>query len=248
MTGSGFQRALAELLTAGDARILLDERPTELAARFGLTRTELDLLVAADRRQLDINIRSVTNKRLDMLARCLPATLSAAPHQHELLGDFIRRYPPVHVEGQQNHKRVLAEGTRFLDYLVTSGRQHMADLARYEVLRLELLYDPAATLAAEHATDDGSELGAHVRLAEFDTDVVAQHNEWMRTGEVPSDGTATPIRIALVKVAGRSALACYRLGEQAYRVLRSGAPYPPAAEPVVRFARQERLLDGNRAG
>ncbi|MFE9581140.1 hypothetical protein ACFYO1_32535 [Nocardia sp. NPDC006044] len=248
MTGSGFQRALAELLTAGDARILLDERPAELAARFGLSPAELELLVAADRQQLDINVRSVTNKRLDMLARCLPATLSAAPHQHELLGDFIRRCPPVHVAGQQNHKRVLAEGTRFLDYLATSGRRQMADLARYEVLRLELLYDPAATLAAEYATDEGSRLGAHVRLAEFDTDVVAPHNEWTRTGELPPDGTATPIRIALAKVAGRSALTCYRLGEQAYRVLRSGAPYPPEAEPVVRFARQERLLDGNPVG
>ncbi|MFI6172171.1 hypothetical protein ACIBCN_35710 [Nocardia sp. NPDC051052] len=250
MSGSGFQRALAELLTAGAARVMLDERPGELAARFGLTPAELELLVAADRRQLDINVRSVTNKRLDMLARCLPATLSAAPHQHELLGDFVRRHPPVHVDGQQNHRRVLAEGTRFLDYLMTSGRQHMADLARYEVLRLELLYDPAATLAAEHAATvpDGSDLGAHVRLAEFDSDVVTQHNEWLRTDVLPQGISGKPVRIALAKVAGRNALACYRLGEQAYRVLRSGPPFPPEAETVLRFAGQERLLDGNRAG
>ncbi|WP_040740536.1 hypothetical protein, partial [Nocardia tenerifensis] len=135
------------------------------------------------------------------------------------------------------------------DYLVTGGRRDLIDLARYEVLRLELLYDPAATLAAERAAaaPGGSNLGAHVRLAEFDSDVVAQHNEWLRTGVAPHDTLRSPARIALVKVAGRNALACYRLGEQAYRVLRSGAPYPPEAEPVARFARQERLFDGNGA-
>lgn len=246
MSGSGFQRALAELLTAGNARTMLAERPAELAARFALSRAELDLLAAADRTQLDVNVRSVTNKRLDMLARCLPATLSAAAHEHDFLDEFIRRYPPTHVDGQQNHKRVLAEGTRFLDYLVTSGRDDMADLARYEVLRLELLFDPAATVAAEQAdvTPGGSVLGAHVRLAEFDSDVVTQHNEWLRSGVVPDGIRVDPIRIALVKVAGRSALACYRLGDTAFRVLRSGAPFPPEAEAVVRFARQERLFEG----
>ncbi|WP_378740066.1 hypothetical protein [Nocardia brasiliensis] len=251
MNGSGFQRALAELLTTGSARAMLAERPAELAARFALSSAELDLLAAADRTQLDINVRSVTNKRLDMLARCLPATLSAAAHEHGFLDEFIRRYPPAHADGQQNHKRVLAEGTRFLDYLVTSGRDDMADLARYEVLRLELLFDPAATVAAEQANvtpgasvPGASVLGAHVRLAEFDSDVVAQHNEWLRSGVVPEGMRGDPIRIALVKVAGRSALACYRLGDTAFRVLRTGAPFPPEAAAVVRFARQERLFEG----
>ncbi|WP_069167877.1 hypothetical protein [Nocardia altamirensis] len=241
MSNSGFQKALAEVLTADSARALLDEHPSELAARFALTEAELARLIATDRTQLDINVRSVTNKRLDMLARCLPATLSAG-HQHEVLDDFIRRYPPTHVDGQQNHQRVLAEGTRFLDHLVTSGRLELADLARYEVLRLALLFDPAATVAAEQATEDGTELGAHVRLAEFASDVVAQHNEWLSTGTLPVADRGATIRIVLAKIAGRNALACYRLGEQAYRVLRAGAPFPPEAAAVLRFAAQERLL------
>jgi len=176
-----------------------------------------------------------------MLARCLPATLSALPHQHELLDDFILRCPPVHADGQQNHRRVLAEGTRFMDYLVMCGRPHIADLARYEVLRLELLYDPAAMEAAAAESTTGSKLGAHVRLASFASDVVAQYDECLRTGSVP-DAQGNPIRIALVKLAGRNALACYRLGEQAYRLLGSGGPFRPEAAAVRRFAQEEGML------
>lgn len=243
MSGNGFQRALAELLTTGQTRAQLDRRPAELAARFALTGAELGLLTAVDRGQLDIFVRSVNNKRLDMVARCLPATLSALSHRHDVFDDFLRRCPPLDAEGQQNHQRVLAEGSRFHGYLSRCLRHDLADLARYEVLRLELLFDPAATLAAEDAAP-GTALGAHVRLAEFGHDVVRRHNTWLSTGVAPPEPSGGPIRIALVKLAGRQAVDCYRLGTRAYRILLSGELFGPDAAPVLRFARQQGLLRG----
>lgn len=242
MSGAGFQRALAELLTVPATRRTLRDRPAVLAARFRLTADELTVLTAAGRARLDLTANSATAKRLDLVSRGLPATshaLAASGHLDEVRAGFVEHNRPV--RSTTDTVRQVADGQRFADHLrqvATPDIWYTPDLAAYEVMLARV------ALESRPARDAGSRLGRHVALGCFDADVIHLHETWSRSGAVPVHPPHRPTWLVVAKVPGQATIARFRLGRQAYEFLAGADPVATsdAERAVERFAREQGLL------
>jgi hypothetical protein len=239
MTVSGFQAALAHILTSRPARAMLAETPEKIAEQFGLTTLELKLLAAADEKRLEINATAVTAKRLDFLRRALPATLdflvAGSVCHHRLLAMYTDGCLPEYRAEQPS--RMIAESERFVDFLLQADipvATHISDFARFELLRLKLAFSSEASTDAQHArqqalgrrglawwpleTEAHLRLGQHVLLGQFGFDMPMLYDRYLQTGTLPNEGEQQPTWLAIVKARG-GAFALYRLGERTHVVL-----------------------------
>ncbi len=244
MSDGDLQVALAHLLVDDQARRRLRDEPEILRRRFGLTGDQLRVLRNLDARRLELTARVGRAKRLDFLRRGLPATLDAVELAggHGLLHEFVQTvWAPVEPVGVS---RSLGEGHRFAGFLRTRGTAvepaWLHDLARFELVTVELLADAEASAWARRAgqrapADDLASanvvLGRHVRVETFVYDVVALL-EAVRQGVLPA---AVPSRthLTVVKKPRRRSLATYRTGETVAELLRCCARPQPLAEMLA---------------
>lgn len=238
MSNRGFQAALAHLLISADVRAEFLDSPDLIAARFELTPREVAQLDAIDGGRLEFSAQGIVRLRTRALKRIFATTfrLSGDPQLLDALSDFVATEVP-HADADEA-RRWLVESRRFVDYLARAGAAvispQVAELARLEWLRFDLLYSPEADQAARsaeacelaQATLSDEEvrdrlllaLGPHVRLAEFSFDVLA-----VKPGHGPGAASSAPVatHVALTKRPASPAVGVYRISEQVFTVLRA---------------------------
>jgi hypothetical protein len=239
MSDGDLQVALAHLLVDDEARRCLRDEPARLQRRFGLTAEQVQVLRGLDERRLEITARAGQAKRLDFLRRGLPATLRSLElaGEHGLLHDFVRTtWAPVE-PGLVS--RALAEGRRFLEYLdrkVAMEPAWIRDLARLELVKVELLADADASIWARRATERAAEaatllepglesfgdvevvLGHHVRVVTLAYDVVGLSGS-AQPG-LPREVARSQTHVTVVKQRQWPPLMTYRTGETTAGMLR----------------------------
>jgi len=236
------QEALAYVLVNDETRAALLDSPKHLQAQFGLTDDEVELLRSANPSGLTLSARSIRGKRVDFLTRALPCTMNFlhANGMGDLLLDFVRTSMPVNVADDLN--RLLAEGRRFVEYLLTHKNDHLpeglGDLAVYELLRAELSASKEASAWAEYCarqsayvhhlvSGDASvldtvplQIGRHVRLYRSPCDVITLANSQDERKSLPK-ATFIPTTVLLKKAHNRVALDVYRIGDFVYEILKA---------------------------
>lgn len=244
MSNRGFQEALAHLLVRQDFRRELIESPARITARFELTPLELRRLGAIGAGQLEFTAQGIVRLRARTLKRVFATTFRLSgnsPQLHDALSNFLATDLPE--AGVDEASRWLAEGRRFVTYLARDCADalapHIAELARLEWLRFDLLYSPEADRSARradaHQLDPDAlpdeelhdrlrlELGRHVRLAEFSFDVLAIKPGQALPGTASAPASDAPVTtyVALSKHPARASVGTYRISAQACTVFRA---------------------------
>jgi len=232
MSTASVQHCLARLLVSAADRRELRADPTAVGRRFGLEPEELATVAAIDPDRLEFTAGGVIRARLRTLRRMFRATGAIGDRGwlDRELDAFIESDIPL--AAAEDSERWLAEGQRFVAWLRAREdayrAPHLVELARLELLRAELLYRPAAERASAAAdlaaglvaqlddvallTGSAVSLGAHVRLARFEYDVLS-----MRAGDPPPARADT--RLALARRAGRASVAAHRLDGGTFAVV-----------------------------
>lgn len=241
MTTARVQAALAYMLVSEAGRADLKARPEMLRKRFSLSQTEITALQTADRAHIQLTAEAVAGKRVLFLQRTVPATMALLERVGKLdpiLCNFLQHRLPFSAE--EGGSRLVAEGRRFVEYLMTPERpdcpEYVPSVAELELLRMQLSFSSEASASATRAreftkmlqgrlaVDDEGEtpvllrLGSHVRLASFPYDVLSLVDEILQSEVVPTP-SIRPTYLALRKPANSSAIAAYRLDSRTYSFL-----------------------------
>ncbi|OLT12407.1 hypothetical protein BJF78_04210 [Pseudonocardia sp. CNS-139] len=176
-----------------------------------------------------------------------PVSLRRVPDPLGLLASFCDADLPV--AGPDEQSRWVAEGARFVAHLQQHATPDVAEPARLEWLRAELLHDGAATAAAARAADPGrtprAGLGARVRVATFAVDVTA-------AGRTPAGEPlpARPVHLLLRRAFPASSVAVFGLDGPTYDLLvrRRDTGDGPTGTGAAVAAAVHRLVEHERLG
>src|SRR5262245_51265719 len=237
--GAGVQRLLARLLADRQALLAFRRSPASLGREYGLTPSALAALSGLDAVGLDFTARTVRRKREDRLEQHLPLTfrlLRAAGLLDRVMDAYAARTLPIRRRGGS---RLLIEAHRFVTFLadlrLPGLPAYSGDLARYELLRLELSVattaEPGKAERAEPEADtdpadpDDEQtrnacpvLPDNVRLGSFGYDVTSLAEQLLAAPCVP-DAREEPTRLALVEAPEESSYLVYRVPEPVFTIL-----------------------------
>jgi hypothetical protein len=227
--GANFHSALALVLVDHAARAQLATAPKLLAARFGLTATELDQLTTIDQERLEFSAGGIMRARSRALRRLLSITFALfGPTIESAAAAFLAADVPLADNDGDEVARSLGTGRRFIAFFAATGtcRPAAAEIARLELLRAELLLLPGPMIAANQAALSGRlsksacdevrpVISDHVRLAAFTVDVLAA-----RPGQDPAELDAPAATyVLLARQAGRTGVQVSRASSAASEVL-----------------------------
>jgi hypothetical protein len=238
-TDAGLQRLLARLLVDQGALQGFRRHPDSLARDYGLTGSQADALAGLDQTGLDFTARTVRTKREDRLEQRFPLTfrlLRAAGRLDEVLDAYAFATLPVR---RPDQSRLLTEAHRFVGFLagppLPDLPSYAADLARYELLRLELSVatrsepreaagtqpkpaTPPPDLDDERVGDAVPLLPPSVRTGSYGYDVAALADQLLAGPCVP-DPPVAPTCLVLTEAAHESSYLSYRVPPVVLEVL-----------------------------
>jgi len=228
--GSGLQGLLARLLVDERALQVFRQIPDSLVREYGLTVSQADALKGLDATGLDFTARTVRTKREDRLGQRFPLTFSllrAAGRLDEVIDSYALATLPIR---RREESRLLTEAQRFVTFLDGMSQPDLPpytpDLARYELLRLDLSVaaapepaqadrtqaddTPPADLDDERIGTAVPVLSQNVLIGSFTYDVVGLVEKLLAGPCVP-DAHKAPTSLVLVEAAEESSFLVYRV-------------------------------------